>query len=563
MFSALNHYNSFLSTPNYTHLLTFCQLFLQVARLNAIWYTKRKHLKGGIIIRQIHLRETRTAVTEKVVESLFSVLPIVIIVFLLCLYISPMQPDLLLTFLVGALMLIIGMGLFSLGAEQSMTPIGNQIGTALTRTKNLPLILAVSFLLGFAITIAEPDLQVLAQTVPHISNTVLLITVGAGVGFFMSVCMLRILTGMRLRLLLIFFYAIIFLLAFFADKNFLGIAFDSGGVTTGPMTVPFILALGLGVSNVRSDKNAEADSFGLVALCSIGPVLAVLILGFFYKDNAAVADLSTASYGTTTDIGYAFLHAIPHYLKETAIAMLPIIVIFFLFQFTLLHLDSRNLGKIMIGLLYTYIGLVLFLTGVNIGFSALGAELGAALSSGKSVWWLVPLAMAIGWFIISAEPAVAVLEKQIETVSAGAIPGRVIKRSLSIAIALAMGLSMIRVLTGISLFWFLIPGYTTALILTFFVPDIYTAIAFDSGGVASGPMTATFMLQFFMGASIALGGNVLQDAFGVVALVAMMPLVSIQLVGLFYERKQKRTKETTVVYGDYDIVELWEGEHAK
>lgn len=552
-----------MSTPNYTHLLTFCQLFLQVARLNAIWYTKRKHLKGGIIIRQIHLRETRTAVTEKVVESLFSVLPIVIIVFLLCLYISPMQPDLLLTFLVGAMMLIIGMGLFSLGAEQSMTPIGNQIGTALTRTKNLPLILAVSFLLGFAITIAEPDLQVLAQTVPHISNTVLLITVGAGVGFFMSVCMLRILTGMRLRLLLIFFYAIIFLLAFFADKNFLGIAFDSGGVTTGPMTVPFILALGLGVSNVRSDKNAEADSFGLVALCSIGPVLAVLILGFFYKDNAAVADLSTASYGTTTDIGYAFLHAIPHYLKETAIAMLPIIVIFFLFQFTLLHLDSRNLGKIMIGLLYTYIGLVLFLTGVNIGFSALGAELGAALSSGKSVWWLVPLAMAIGWFIISAEPAVAVLEKQIETVSAGAIPGRVIKRSLSIAIALAMGLSMIRVLTGISLFWFLIPGYTTALILTFFVPDIYTAIAFDSGGVASGPMTATFMLQFFMGASIALGGNVLQDAFGVVALVAMMPLVSIQLVGLFYECKQKRTKETTVVYGDYDIVELWEGEHAK
>lgn len=552
-----------MSTPNYTHLLTLCQLFLQVARSNVIWYTKIKHIKGGIIIRQIHLRETRTAVTEKVVESLFSVLPIVIIVFILCLYISPMQPDLLLTFLVGALMLIIGMGLFSLGAEQSMTPIGNQIGTALTRTKNLPLILAVSFLLGFAITIAEPDLQVLAQTVPHISNTVLLITVGAGVGFFMSVCMLRILTGMRLRLLLIFFYAIIFLLAFFADKNFLGIAFDSGGVTTGPMTVPFILALGLGVSNVRSDKNAEADSFGLVALCSIGPVLAVLILGFFYKDNAAVADLSTASYGTTTDIGYAFLHAIPHYLKETAIAMLPIIVIFFLFQFTLLHLDSRNLGKIMIGLLYTYIGLVLFLTGVNIGFSALGAELGAALSSGKSVWWLIPLAMAIGWFIISAEPAVAVLEKQIETVSAGAIPGRVIKRSLSIAIALAMGLSMIRVLTGISLFWFLIPGYTTALILTFFVPDIYTAIAFDSGGVASGPMTATFMLQFFMGASIALGGNVLQDAFGVVALVAMMPLVSIQLVGLFYERKQKRTKETTVVYGDYDIVELWEGEHAK
>ena len=240
--------------------------------------------------------------------------------------------------------------------------------------------------------------------------------------------------------------------------------------------------------------------------------------------------------------------------------MLPIVAIFFLFQFTLLHLDRRNLGKIIIGLIYTYIGLVLFLTGVNVGFSALGATLGGALSLGKTTWWLVPLAMVIGWFIISAEPAVAVLEKQIETVSAGAIPGRVIKLSLSAAIALAMGLSMIRVLTSISLFWFLIPGYAAALILTFFVPDIYTAIAFDSGGVASGPMTATFMLQFFMGASLALGGNVLQDAFGVVALVAMMPLVSIQLVGLFYEQKQKHTKETAVAYGDYDIVELWEGD---
>ena len=456
-------------------------------------------------------------------------------------------------------MLIIGMGLFSLGAEQSMTPIGNKIGTALTRTKNLPLILAVSFLLGFAITISEPDLQVLAQTVPHISNVVLLVTVGAGVGFFMSICMLRILTGMSLRILLIVFYILIFVMAFFTDKNFLGISFDSGGVTTGPMTVPFILALGIGVSNVRSDKNAEADSFGLVALCSIGPILAVLILGFFYNDNQAIADLSAASYADTTSIGYAFFYALPAYLKETAVAMLPIIVIFFIFQFTLLHLDGRSLSKILIGLLYTYIGLVLFLTGVNVGFSALGAELGAALSSGNNVWWLIPLAMLIGWFIISAEPAVAVLEKQIETVSAGAIPGRVIKMSLSVAIALAMGLSMLRVLTGISILWFLVPGYAAALILTHFVPDIYTAIAFDSGGVASGPMTATFMLQFFMGASMALGGNVLQDAFGVVALVAMMPLISIQLVGLFYEKKQKHTQDVSVVYGDYDIVELWEG----
>ena len=510
------------------------------------------------MIKPDNFTTARSAVAEKVKESAVSVLPIVLIVTLLCLGIAPTKPELLLCFFIGALMIVLGMGLFSLGAEQSMTPIGNKIGTALTKTKNLPLILGVSFLLGFAITIAEPDLQVLAETVPHIKNIVLLVTVGVGVGFFMSVCMLRIITGAHLRWLLIGFYALVFALAAFADRNFLSIAFDSGGVTTGPMTVPFILAMGVGVSNIRSDKRAEADSFGLVALCSIGPILSVLILGFFYRDSDAVSGISAAAYGDTTAIGHAFLSALPAYLKETAIAMLPIVVIFFLFQFFLLKLPRRSLFKILIGLLYTYVGLVLFLTGVNIGFSTLGAELGAALTAGKTYWLLIPLSMLLGWFIISAEPAVVVLEKQIETVSAGAIPGKAIKLSLSVAIALAMGLSMLRVMTGISILWFLLPGYAAALILSFFVPDIYTAIAFDSGGVASGPMTATFMLQFFMGASTALGGNVLADAFGVVAMVAMMPLLSIQIVGFLYERKAKRVTKTPEVYGDFDVVELWE-----
>ncbi len=485
-------------------------------------------------------------------------MPIVLIVALLCLFFAPMQPDLLLCFLIGALMLIVGMGLFTLGVEQSMTPIGNQVGAALTRNKNLPLILGVSFLLGFAITIAEPDLQVLAQTVPHISSTVLLVTVGVGVGLFMAVCMLRILTGAKLRWLLLGCYALVFLLAAFSDPDYLSIAFDSGGVTTGPMTVPFILAMGVGVSNVRSDRKAEADSFGLVALCSIGPVLAVLLLGFFYRESSAVADLSAASYATTTDIGSAFLSALPTYFGETALSMLPILAIFLVFQFTLLHISGRSFAKILIGIAETYLGLVLFLTGVNIGFSSLGATLGAQLAGGAARVWLIPLAMLLGWFIISAEPAVGVLEKQIETVSAGAIPGRAIKRSLSIAIALAMGLSMLRVLTGLSIFWLLVPGYALALALSFFVPDIYTAIAFDSGGVASGPMTATFMLQFFMGTSQALGGNILRDAFGVVAMVAMMPLLSIQIVGFLYDRKSKKAAAEAPAYGDFDIVELWE-----
>lgn len=498
---------------------------------------------------------SKNMIREKMRESAVSVLPIVLIVVLLCLTVSPIPTGLMLSFLIGTLMIILGMGLFSLGAELSMTPIGNRIGTALTKTRKLPLILGVSFALGFAVTIAEPDLQVLAATVPHIDSAVLLVTVGLGVGFFLSVCMLRILTGIKLRWLLILFYAAVFILAGFTDAGFLAVAFDSGGVTTGPMTVPFILALGVGISHIRSDKDAEADSFGLVALCSIGPIVAVMILGFFYSGSESSITPVFAEYADTAEIGSAYISALPLYIKEMAVALLPIVAIFFIFQFAALKMSRRSLLRICIGILYTYVGLVLFLTGVGVGFSSLGSVLGSSLA-GTAKYALIPLSMLLGWFIISAEPAVSVLEKQIEDVSAGAIPGKAIKLSLSVAIALAMGLSALRVVTGISVMWFLIPGYAIALILSFFVPDIYTAIAFDSGGVASGPMTATFMLQFMIGASYTLGGNPIQDAFGIVALVAMMPLISIQTVGFVYGRR--KTDLSRDVYGDDEIVELWE-----
>ncbi|MDY5940380.1 MAG: DUF1538 domain-containing protein [Eubacteriales bacterium] len=500
-----------------------------------------------------------TLASEKIKESFRSVLPILLIVLLLCFTISPIRPDLLLCFLIGALLIVVGMGLFSLGADVSMTPIGNRIGTALTKSRNLSLILAVSFALGFAVSIAEPDLQVLAQTVPHINTTVLLVTVSIGVGFFLSVCMLRIMKGIRLRWLLLFFYGAVFVLAAFAPTDILSIAFDSGGVTTGPMTVPFILALGVGISNIRSDSNAEADSFGLVSLCSIGPILAVLVLGFFFPSQQSSIDIGLPAYEDTGEIAHAYLSALPTYFKEMAVALLPILLIFLIFQIVSLHLPLRELFKILIGILYTYIGLVLFLLGVNVGFSALGAILAAELAVGWTKYLLIPLSMLLGWFIISAEPAVAVLEKQIEEVSAGAIPGKAIKRSLSVAIALAMGLSMLRVLTGISILWFLIPGYFIALALTFFVPDIYTAIAFDSGGVASGPMTATFMLQFMLSVSSTVGGNPLSDAFGVVAMVAMMPLISIQVIGVIYSHRFVPAAES---YEDDDIIELWEEKSA-
>ena len=485
----------------------------------------------------------KTILREKLNESISSVLPIALIVALMCLSFVPVTTDLMLAFLLGTIMLIVGMGLFTLGAEASMTQIGTHTGARMTKTRRLWLILALSFILGVAITVAEPDLQVLASNVPHINTTVLIITVSVGVGLFLVVCMLRILLGIQLRWVLLGCYIIVFALAALSEAGFLSVAFDSGGVTTGPMTVPFIMALGVGVASIRSDKNAEADSFGLVALCSVGPILAVMLLGFFYEmEDGTVASSVIHSYANTVELGGGYLRAIPEYMGEVALALAPIVGFFLLFQVFALHLRRVPFLKIIIGLVYTYVGLVLFLVGVNVGFSSLGTILGAQLAI-QTPWLLVPIAMVMGWFIISAEPAVHVLNKQVEDVTGGTVSQSMMNTALSIGVACAVMLSMVRVLTGISIYWILVPGYALALILARFVPSVFVGIAFDSGGVASGPMTSTFLLPLAMGACTALDGNVVTDAFGVVALVALAPPVAIQIMGVIYVHRAKAVAE--------------------
>ena len=498
---------------------------------------------------------------EKLREAAASVLPISLIVLAICFVLVPVDTGLMLSFVLATAMLILGMGLFTLGAEMSMSKIGNYMGAKLTKSRKLGLILIVSFLLGVAITVAEPDLQVLAANVPEIDKTVLILTVSVGVGIFLMLCMVRILFGISLRLLLIVFYVLVFLAAFLSDQGILAVAFDSGGVTTGPMTVPFIMALGVGVASIRSDENAKADSFGLVALCSIGPIMAVMILSLvFPSGSGSAAETASVDAGNTVVLGRSYLAAIPHMLLEVAVALAPIAVFFLLFQAFSLRLHKWPLLKILVGIGYTYVGLVLFLTGVNVGFSPLGSVLGAAMGAGWQRWLLIPLAMVMGWFIIDAEPAVHILNQQVEELSAGAISAKAMGLSLSIAVATANGLAMVRVLTGISILWFLVPGYAVALAMMFVVPRTFTAIAFDSGGVASGPLTATFMLPFAMGASEALGGNVMTDAFGLVALVAMMPLITVQAMGGIYVLKSKRgaEKAAALPYDEREIIELWE-----
>ncbi|MCI8914111.1 MAG: DUF1538 domain-containing protein [Lawsonibacter sp.] len=471
--------------------------------------------------------------TEKIQESMASVLPITAIVFLLSITIAPLDPGTLVLFLFGAILLVGGMGLFTMGVDMSMIPMGDGMGVAISKNKFFLLPIAVYFLLGVLTTMAEPDLQVLANQVPAIDNMVLILTVAVGVGLFLVIAAMRIRNGIPLRRLLLLFYFVVFALAFLAPRNFIPVSFDSGGVTTGPITVPFIMSLGLGIASTRSDKNSASDSFGLISLCSIGPILCVLLLGIIYQPQEAASHLSIIpTIPDTANAAQFFITAFPTYFEEVARALLPIAGMFLVFQAITRRFKRGKLMRIATGLLYTYVGLVLFLCGVNVGFMPAGQLIGATIASGPSKWMLIPIGMLIGYYIVKAEPAVAVLTKQVEEVSNGSISHKAMGLALSAGVCVSVGLSMVRVLTGLNIFWLLIPGYAISLGLTFLVPNIFTGIAFDSGGVASGPMTATFLLPFAQGACHALGGSMMTDAFGIVAMVAMTPLVTIQVMGL-------------------------------
>lgn len=497
---------------------------------------------------------------EKLKEASFATLPISLLVLLLALTFVPIDNSLLLSFVIGTIFVIVGIALFTIGSEVSMTQIGSHIAIALTKSKNILLVIVISFILGVSITIAEPDLQVLGTSVPNINTSVLIFTVAVGVGIYLIISMLRMYLRISLRTIIVISYMVVFILAFISDKSFVPVSFDSGGVTTGPITVPFIMAFGVGATALRSDENAKNDSFGLIGLCSIGPILAVQILGLIYKTDIVSESIIVKYFSNSVELGKNYLYSFPKELLNVSFAILPIFVFFILFQVFSLRLNFVALKKILLGILFTFVGLVLFLTGVNVGFMPLGYTLGDILISQNFTYIVIPLAGLMGWFIIKAEPAVQVLKNQVEELSAGAISGKTMEIFLSLSICLAMALAVLRAIVGFSILYYMIPGYLIAIILTFFVDPMFTAIAFDAGGVASGPMTATFMLPFVTGITKASGGDIMLNAFGLVAVVAMMPLIVLQIMGLvaIISEKNELRKLAVEIKDDYKVVELWE-----
>ena len=501
---------------------------------------------------------------QKFKETVSSVVPIMAIVLILGLTIAPLGAGTLLRFVIGGLMLIVGLTIFLQGVDIGILPIGERSGAALTAKRNLPLLLSVAFAIGIMVTIAEPDVQVLASQIKGVASGVnkwaLVFMIAFGVGLFVMLGLLRTMLSLNLKWVLIISYVLLFVLAFLSPKEFQGIAFDAGGATTGPMTVPFIMALGVGVAAVRSAGKKSAsnsDSFGLTGIASIGPIAAVCVYGIILKsmnnssaaqDIAQTAEHSLSVLPSSLSLSI-FAKLFPSVIKEVSLALLPLIVMFVIFQIFLLKMPPVQVRRMIRGLVFSFIGLVIFLVGVNGGFMPAGEQLGQVLgeyaNSGSRLWsiLLVAVSLVFGAVVVCAEPAVWVLTEQVESVSGGTIKRKVMLASLSVGVAISVGLSMIRILCKFSLWYILVPGYALALILTFFCPPLFTGIAFDSGGVASGPMTSTFILSFMLGAASTCGGNSATDAFGVIALVAMTPLIAIQILGIIFKIKSSEAKK--------------------
>jgi len=486
----------------------------------------------------------RKVLMEKLKESIYAVLPISAIILVLHFTIAPLSPWTLWMMLVGMAMLFVGLTLFSIGVELAMLPIGEHVGSALISSRKMVLIIIALFIFGFIVTAAEPDLSVLANQVASIPNLMLVIGISVGVGMFLVVAVLRVVFRWRLGHVLTIAYSIAFIVAIFSS-DYLAVAIDSAAVTTGPVTVPFLLAIGSGFAAVSNSRNAEDDNFGISAICSVGPIISVLILGMFYDStNTQFLPQQSAEITDISGLFSLFGLGMWHTLQDVIIIIVPILAVFLIFQIIKLKLSRIELIKIFVGLAYLLIGLTIFLAGVNNGFMPAATSLGEAIGQLSYKWILIPISLVIGACVVLAEPTVYVLVNQVGKITDDAIPRKLILFAMALGVGIAMSLSMVRILSGLSIWWFLLPGYSMSLLLTFLVPDIFVGIGFDSGEVVTGAMSAAFVIPFAVGVcSVIPGRNVVVDAFGIAGLITMIPPIIIQTMGLIYSRKLKRTKK--------------------
>lgn len=485
--------------------------------------------------------------TEKFYEVLQSVIPTYIIVLLIYLFVIDIPLSILLSYTIGTIVVLLGLTIFLTGVDIGISPIGKHMGKGIAKSNKLSIVIIAGFVLGFLIAASEPSVIVLGEQLEMISNGVIdgfgiVMVVSVGLAIMIVLGLIRIVYNWNLKLILTISYLFIFAMAIFTTDEFISIAFDASGATTGAITVPFILALSSGVAELkRNAKSSSEDSFGLVAIASAGAIMAVMIQNFVRPagDLTGSLDIQIAS---DVNIFSRYANVFLTQAVEVFITLVPIVLLFWIFQKKRLTIGKSQLSRIYKGCVYVYVGLVLFMTGVNAGFMDMGSVVGYTLGSDGMYVQLSIIGLILGVVTILAEPAVNVLTHQIEAVTSGAIHRRPVLVSLCIGVGLAIFLAILRMtIPGLELWHMLLPGYIIALGLQFIVPNVFVGMAFDAGGVATGPLTATFILAFVQGAAEAIPtASVLQEGFGMIALVALMPILTLQLLGFIYQMKRKR-----------------------
>lgn len=493
-------------------------------------------------------------------ESVLSILPISVIVIILSLIFVRGCGVSVGGFAICSVFLMVGICLFTIGSDMSLMKMGGYIGSHLSKTKKTVLMLICAFLIGTIVTIAEPDLMVLASQVPSINKWVFLITVSVGVGIFLVLSVIRILLKIKIKYILAICYGLIAVLMFFVPTNFLPICFDASGVTTGPISVPFIMAFGLGIVAVRSGESNENDGFGLLTICSIGPILAIMIISAFLKGNATSESVAVtySVFENFGQFGSSLLGAFLESLKDVAIVLLPIVAFFLVYNFSALKYPLVTLLRLGVGLIYTYVGIVLFFTGVNAGYLPLAYILSTAITTSGFEWVLIPISIIIGMVIVVAEPAVHVLNKQVEDLSSGVISRKKMLISMSIGVSISVLLSVLKILFKINIIFFIFPLIVACITLTFFIPDHITAIAFDSGGVSAGSIAGSFILPFMQGICLSHGLDIMAYGFGSVGLIVLTPILIVEIMGLkltiiqnklaHFNKKSDRKKVTIIEF---------------
>lgn len=473
---------------------------------------------------------------EKFKDSFKATLPLTVVIVIVLVFFQ-VETTTIFTFLFGALMLMIGLSLFSIGVESSMMNLARDIGTFIVKKKNLVFFIMVAFLLGFLITIAEPSVLVLGKqfksTVPL---TIMVLTIAFGSALFAVISLLRIVLKVPLKYLILIIFGTLFLVAYFIPIDFFPVAFDAGGFSTGPMAVPFLLALGFGIVSTQANSTNE-DSFGLLGITSIGPIFAVLILGLFYKNPTFTADVAGSN-----EIALILLDN----MINVSFAIVPFIIFFIVFQISAFKYPKAHVKAIFIGFVLIYIGLVIFLSGAALGFMKIGPFLGEKVASMEKDWYLILFGALFSMVIVVAEPSVIVLVEQVEEVTDGVISKKIMLPTIVIGVTTMIALAMSRIVFKISIVWFILPIYVIVIVLSFFVPKMFTGIALDSGAAVSGALASTFLIPFAIGAGNYLYNGlpnqtslILQNAFGVMAFLVMAPLLTIQILGLIYKYRTK------------------------